>query len=88
MLKNLDNDVFFFNNEIVFVIAGFHNVRLFNDDVGLVNVDLNNASLDDDSFDGDDPENIIHVTLIICCNRYKQCKPCQNEESKKLMPVT
>ena len=56
--------------------------------MGLVNVDLNNGSLDDDNFDGDDPETIIHVTLIICCNRYKQCKPCQNEKSKKLMPVT
>ena len=56
--------------------------------MGLVNVDPNNGSLDDDNFDGNDPETIIHVTLIICCNRYKQSKPCQNENSKKLKPVT
>lgn len=80
--------MFFFNNDIVFVNADFHNIRFFNDDAGLANVDLNNGSLDDDNFDGDDPETIIHVTLIICCNRYKQSKPCQNEKSKKLKPVT
>ena len=44
----------------------------FSDDMGLVNADLNNASLDDDNFDNNDPETILYDRLMIWCNRYKQ----------------
>ena len=33
-----------------------------------------NINLDDDNFDADDPETIIHVRLMTWCNRYKQLK--------------
>ena len=44
----------------------------FSDDMGLVNADLNNASLDEDNFDNNGLETIIHDRLMIWCNRYKQ----------------
>ena len=33
--------------------------------MGIVSVDINNISLDDVNFYGDDPETIIHVTLTV-----------------------
>ena len=38
--------------------------------MGLVNADLNNASLDDDNFDNNDPETILYDRLMIWCNRF------------------
>ena len=55
--------------------------------MGPVNVDLNNISLDDDSFDNGDPKTIIHVRLLAWCNTYKQNKACKKEISKVLIPV-
>ena len=55
MLKDLDNAVFF-NDDIVFVNA-YLNVRFFADDTGLVDVDLNNVSLDDDGDSDNDNAN-------------------------------
>ena len=53
----------------------------------LVNVDLNNVSHGGDNFDDDSPETIIHVRRMVWCNRYKQCKACKKEISKKLVTV-
>ena len=47
--------------------------------MGLVNVDLNNVSPDDDNFDDVDPETIIHARLMAWCNRYKHLKACEKE---------
>ena len=58
-------------------------VAFFNNDMGLVNVDLNNAGLDDDDFDDDDPKTIINVRLMAWCNRYKNCKACIKEISRE-----
>ena len=55
--------------------------------MGLVYVDLNNISLDDENLDGDDdPETIIHVRLTAWCNRYDQRKAFK-KENKELIPV-
>ena len=62
VLKDLDN-VVFFNDDIVFVNAD-SDVTFFSDDM----------DLDDDNFDDDDPETIIHTRLMAGCNRYKQRK--------------
>ena len=48
---------------------------------------VNNISLDDDNFDDDDPETIIHVRLIAWCNRYEQRKACKKWISKELFSV-
>lgn len=58
-------------------------VVFFNNDMGLVNVDLNNAGLDDDDFDDDDPKTIINVRLMAWCNRYKNRKACIKEISRE-----
>ena len=57
--------------------------------MGLLNVNLNIASIDeeklddyDDDDDDDDPEILIHVRFITWCNRSKQHKACK---SKKIM---
>ena len=47
--------------------------------MGLVNADLNNVSLDDDSFNNDVPGIIIYVRLMAWCNIYKQCKVCKKK---------
>ena len=62
MLAKLD-DVVSSNDDIVFVHTDFFNFTFFNDDMGLVNIDLINVSVDDDNFANDDPETIIHVRL-------------------------
>ena len=59
-LKDIDN-VVFLNDNIVFANADSDNVTFFSDDMGLVNANVNNVSLDDDNFDDDDPETIIHT---------------------------
>ena len=58
MLKYLDNflifkffNLQFFNDDLV-----HDNVTFFSDDMGLVNVELNNVNLDDDNFDQGVPE--------------------------------
>ena len=77
----LDNTVLF-NDGIIFVNGDSDNVTIFSDDMGLVNVYLNNVSLEDVNFDNDDPETIIHVKFMVWCNRYKQHKTCKKEISK------
>ena len=37
--------------------------------MGLNAINLNNIILEDDNFDEDDPETIIHVRLMACHNR-------------------
>ena len=68
------NKVVFSNDEIVFAIVDYGNVMGLIDDVGLVNVDLNNVSFGDVNFDDEYPDdypNIIHVRRIAWFNRYK-----------------
>ena len=48
---------------------------------------LNDISLDDDNFDKEDPETIIHIRSLAWRNRFKQCKACKKDISKELMLV-
>ena len=64
MLKDLYNAISL-NGGIVFVNANSGNVTFFSNDVGLVNVDLINISLDDNNLDNDDPETIFYVRFIV-----------------------
>ena len=52
----------------------------FSDNMVLVNVDLNNAILDDVNFENDDPEIIIFVKRMAQRNRYKQHKTCKKNK--------
>ena len=63
MLEKLD-DVIFSNNDLVFVCED-SDVTFISDDMGLNTMYLHNINLDDDDFDDDDPETIIHVRLSV-----------------------
>ena len=58
MLKNLDN-AWFFDDDIDCVNVE-SDITFFSDNKSLVNVYLDNVSLDDYYFDNDDPETITH----------------------------
>ena len=45
--------------------------------MGLVNVGVNNVSLDDDNFGDDDPKTMNHVGQMAWFNKYKHCKACK-----------
>ena len=50
---------------------GSDNTTIFSHDMGLIIIYLNNIKLDDDNFDDDNPQTIIHVRLMVWCNRFK-----------------
>ena len=62
MLEKLD-DVIFSNNDLVFVSEDSDHVTFISDDMGLNTMYLHNINLDDDNFDDDGPETIIHDRL-------------------------
>ena len=68
ILETLNNTVFS-NDDIVFADADYDFAKFFSDDMGLNAINLNNIILEDDNFDEDDPETIIHVRLMACHNR-------------------
>ena len=68
MYKTYDNYAFC-NDDIDFNDIESDSVTFFNDGMGLVTIELKNVTLNDDNFVEDDPETIIHVTLIASCNR-------------------
>ena len=51
--------------------------------MGLNTVYLNNINFDDEKFDKDDPETVIHVRLKTWCNSYRQRKACKKDIKKK-----
>ena len=53
--------------------------------MGLVNVGVNNVSLDDDNFGDDDPKTMNHVGQMAWFNKYKHCKACKKQIKKELM---
>ena len=50
-----------------------------------LNIYLNDINHDDVNFDEDDPETIIHVTLIAARYTFKWCKEFKKDISKELM---
>ena len=47
---------------------------IFSDEMGILNVDLNNINLDDINFNEDDPKTTIRAILKDCCNKFEQRK--------------
>ena len=48
---------------------------------------LDKINLDDVNFDEDSPETIIHVTIMVQCNTFKQRKVFKIEINKELMSL-
>ena len=69
----LDN-VEFCNDGIDLPDIDSHFATFFSDEVSVITMNFNNINLDDNNFDEEDPETIIHVRLIAWCNRYNQAR--------------
>ena len=51
-----DDNILYFNEDSVNVVFSCN-------DMGVLNIDLNNINLDDSNYDEDDPETIIYIRL-------------------------
>ena len=56
--------------------------------MGILGVDLDKINLDNDNnFDEDDPDTIIHVRLLAWHSKFEKCKALKNYISKELIAV-
>lgn len=60
-------------------------VTFVNDDMGIKTISLNVINLDDNNFNEDGREIVIHVKLIAWCIKYRQRKASKKDLSKELM---
>ena len=70
--KILENDVAFSNDDIDLRDIDSGIVTFLSVEIGVITTDFNNINLDDDNFNEDDLETIIHVRLMAWSNRYNQ----------------
>ena len=69
MLAKLDDVIFF--NDHADLDNTYSDVVTFNSiEMGHNATDFKNINFDNDNFDEDDPETIVHVGLMTWCNRY------------------
>ena len=54
---------------------------------GILNIDLNCINLDDNNFDEDDPDIIIHVRLLAWHTKFEKGKALKKDISEELMPA-
>ena len=64
----------------------FGNVVFNCNEMGILNIDLNNINLDD-NFDKGDPDTIIHVILLAWHIKFEKCKALKKELNEELMSV-
>ena len=72
------------------------NILYFNEDsgnvvfpcneMGILNIDLNNINLDN-NFDKDDPHTIIHIRLLFWHIKFEKLKALKKKISEELMPI-
>ena len=55
----------------------------FSDEMGILSIELNIINLDDSNFDEDDPETVIHGTLIAWRNIFEQHKAFKKIQARK-----
>ena len=76
MLEKLDKGVFS-DDDVDLDDINSNIVTFFSDDMGLNTIDLNSINFDNNNFNDDDPETIIHVRFMAWCNRFQQRKACK-----------
>ena len=86
LIRNLNNALWA-DDDILAIYKYSSNVTLSSDEMGILNVDINNINIDDFKFDEDDTETIIHVRLMAWRNRLKQRKAFKKYMSKELMLI-
>ena len=65
----------------------FGNVAFNCNEMGILNIDLNCINLDNNNFDEDDPDTIIHVRLLAWHIKLGKRKTLKKDISEELMPV-
>ena len=67
------HDALLANDDILFFDAEFSKVTFFAIEMGILGVDLDKTNIDDDNnFDENDPETIIHVRLLAWRNKFEK----------------
>ena len=84
-MREILNKVAFCNDDIDLDYIYPDIVTFFCDYMGINTMSLNIINLDDNSFNEDDPDTIIHVKLIAWCYKYKQRIAYKKDLSKELM---
>ena len=86
MIKNFDTALFA-GDDILFLVEDSGNVIFCSDEIGILNIDLNNINLDCVNFDEDDSETMIHVRFMAWNNKLEQRKPFKKDIRKELIPA-
>ena len=79
------NEVVFSNDDKDLDYIVPDTVTFVSDDMGIKTISLNVINLDDNSFNEDGHEIVIHVKLIAWCIKYRQRKASKKDLSKELM---
>ena len=79
------NEVVFSNDDKDLDYIDPDTVTFVSDDMGIKTISLNVINLDDNNFNEDGREIVIHVKLIAWCIKYRQRKASKKDLSKELM---
>ena len=74
-----DENILYFNKD-------FANIVFSCNEMGILNIDLNNINLDN-NFDEDDPDTIIFIRLLAWHVKFEKRKALKKELNEELMPV-
>ena len=77
----VDDNVLYFNEDSVKVIFSCN-------EMGILNIDLNNINLDVTYYNEDDPETIIHIRLLSWPTKFEKRKAFKKEFNEELMLVS
>ena len=77
----VDDNVLYFNEDSVKVIFSCN-------EMGILNIDLNNINLDVTYYNEDDPETIIHIRLLSWPIKFEKRKAFKKEFNEELMLVS
>ena len=86
MIKKLFTDLYADEN-ILFFNEDSSNTVFNCNEMGVLNIDLNCINLDDNNFDEDDPDTIIHVRLLSWHTKFEERKALKKELNEQLIPV-
>ena len=73
MIKILFADLYAGEN-ILYVNEDSGHVAFICNEMGILNIDLNNIDLDDTNYDEEDPDTIIHIRLLVWHIKFEKCK--------------
>ena len=72
---------------LVYFDEDFGNVVFNCNEMNILNIDLNCINFNDDNFDKDDPDTIIHVKLLALHTKFENDKALKKQLNEKLMSV-